>query len=444
MSDVLNVGLNKVTLEISLERNSVHEVESKLTKTAEVTPSSSKREKFIFSDKTEYLLPEAINLNSMPIRQAEKVALMLKNRDAAFFHSDFDLGYCDLIPHTIQLKDNKPVNLSYRRIPPHEVEEVRKVLQEMLDKGIIRKSSSCYGSPIVIVRKKNGSIRLCVDYRQVNEKSELDAFPLPRISEALEALRKSKIFSSLDLAHGYFQVAMDPKSIPVTAFRVPWGLFEFTRLPQGLKNSPSTFQRIMEFIFGDLNLISILLYLDDILIFSPNFEQHIENLDTVLECLIKNGLKLNGKKCSLFQTKLLYLCHVVSENGIGVDPNKIKQILDWPVPKTMEELRSFLGLASYYRKFVKNFSQIVAPLNQLMSQVQEKAGKQIPLAWDQSATDALGEIKQLLTRAPVLVYPDFNKQFVVEVDAALSGLGVCLSQYNDQGELHPVAYASRG
>ena len=252
----------------------------------------------------------------------------------------------------------------------------------MLDKGIIRKSSSCYGSPIVIVRKKNGSIRLCVDYRQVNEKSELDAFPLPRISEDLKALGKSKIFSSLDLAHGYFQLAMDPKSIPVTAFRVPWGLFEFTRLPQGLKNSPSTFQRIMEFIFGDLNLISILLYLDDIFIFSPNFEQHIENLDTVLERLIKNGLKLNGKKCSLFQTKLLYLGHVVSESGIGVDPNKIKRILDWPVPKTMDELRSFLGLASYYRKFVKNFSQIVAPLNQLMSQVQEKAGKQIPLALD--------------------------------------------------------------
>ena len=159
----------------------------------------------------------------------------------------------------------------------------------MIDRGIIRRSSSPFGSPIVIVRKKDNSIRLCIDYRKVNARTLLDAFPLPRIEEALEVLANTQLYTSLDLAHGYFQIAMDPESIPITAFRVPWGLFEFTRMPQGLKNSPATFQRVMELIFGDLNYSSLILYLGDVLVFSQDFEQHVERLETVLKRLIQNG-----------------------------------------------------------------------------------------------------------------------------------------------------------
>ena len=315
----------------------------------------------------------------------------------------------------------------------------------MIDRGIIRRSSSPFGSPIVIVRKKDNSIRLCIDYRKVNARTLLDAFPLPRIEEALEVLANTQLYTSLDPAHGYFQIAMDPESIPITAFRVPWGLFEFTRMPQGLKNSPATFQRVMELIFGDLNYSSLILYLDDVLVFSQDFEQHVERLETVLKRLIQNGLKLNGKKCNLFQEKLLYLGHIVSKNGIEADPNKIQKFENWPIPQTVEDLRSFIGLASYYRRYIKNFAVIVAPLHKLVTLTLKKAGKPpSSLDWSEESNMSFEVLKALLVHAPVLAYPNFKEPFIVEVDASLRGLGACLSQYNQKGELHPIAFASRG
>lgn len=312
--------------------------------------NSADREVFKCTSGEEILLPLGVSLKDLDQAQAEKAAKLFDLHKAAFSNGDYDLGYCDIIPHKIRLKDDKPISLPYRRIPPHEVEEVKRELQKMLDRGVIRKSSSCYGSPIVIVRKKNGSIRLCIDYRRVNAKTVPDAFPLPRIEEALEALGNATLFSALDLAHGYFQVAMHPDSIPITAFRVPWGLFEMIRLPMGLCNSPATFERIVEHILGDLNYTSVLLFLDDILCFSNTFDQHIERLGTVLERLTKYGLKLNGKKCKFFQTQVLYLGHMVSSAGISVDPGKIQRIITWPIPKSADELRSALGLFSYYRR----------------------------------------------------------------------------------------------
>ena len=193
----------------------------------------------------------------------------------------FDLGYCDLIPHEIKVCDDKPINLPYRRIVPSQAAEVKKLLQDLLDRNVIQRSKSQYASPVVLVRKKNGQLRLCIDYRCLNAKTEKDAFPLPRIEETLESLGGSRLFSSLDLAHGYFQVAMHHDSVHRTAFRVPWGLYEFLRLPQGLINSPSTFQRIMESIFADMNLSELVLYLDDLLVFSTTVEEHLERLSKV-------------------------------------------------------------------------------------------------------------------------------------------------------------------
>ena len=416
-------------------------------KTTEAMEVGSKREIFICRSGEEITLPLGVDLSNLDLIEGEKVAKLFQHRAEAFSNGDYDLGFCDLIPHKIQLCDNKPVNLPYRRIPPHEVNEIKQELQKMLNKGVIRKSASPYGSPIVIVRKKYGAVRLCVDYRRLNSKTLPDAFPLPRIEESLEALDNARLFSALDLHHGYFQVAMDPESIPATAFRVPWGLFEFLRLPQGLKNSPSTFQRIIEHILGDLNFTSLLLYLDDILIFSDTMDQHIERLDKVLERLIQFGLKLNGKKCNFFQKEVRYLGHIVNKEGISVDPSKIKKIVNWPKPKTAEELRSFIGLASYYRRFIRNFSRIVSPLYSLINdrQEQEKAGKQVSgINWGSESEQAFITLKDLLTDSPVLAYPDFKKEFVVEVDASLQGLGACLSQYDEKKELHPIAFASRG
>ena len=393
-------------------------------------------------------LPIGVELPEMQSEQRARVVDLFNRYDQAFSKGDFDVGCCQLIPHEIRLIDKTPVSLPYRRIPPSQVEEVKAQLQHMLSQGIIRRSSSPYGSPVVLVRKKSGKLRLCVDYRRLNAKTLFDAFPLPRIEETLDALEGSCLFTSIDLAHGYYQVAMMQDSIPLTAFRVPWGLYEFLRMPQGLKTSPSTFQRIMELIFGDLNFNSLILYLDDVLIFSDSFDEHLCRLEIVLKRLIQNGLKLNGKKCSFLQKELLYLGHVVSASGVAVDPAKVQRIIDWPTPEDKEQLRSFQGLASYYRRFVPNFSKVVAPLNSLLNEPHDQltAGKprKQSILWTDVADSAFKQVKQLLTTAPVLIYPNFRQEFIVEVDASLQGLGACLGQVTSDGLLHPIAYASRG
>ena len=407
-------------------------------------PSCESQEEFTFQDGTKYLLPPGISLKSCGREEAAKVAELIRKYDAAFSKGPLDLGKCDLIPHEIQVTSDKQVNLPYRRIPPHLMPEVRGLLQDLLAKGIIRKSASSYASPVVLVKKKDGTIRLCIDYRRLNSVTVKDSFPLPRIEETLEALGGSRFFSSLDLAHGYFQVAMHENSIDKTAFRVPWGLFSFNRLPQGLCNSPCTFQRIMEAIFGDLNLSQVVLYLDDILVFSSTFDEHLERLGLVLERLICHGLKLKGTKCQLFRTEVKHLGHVVNGSGVTVDPEKVERVSSWPVPKTSDQLRSFLGLASYYRRFVPNFSAIAAPLHSLTNKSDEKAGKSNRLPpWPDDADAAFRELKKLLCQAPVLAYPCFSKEFSLEVDASLKGLGACLTQVGEDGLAHPVAYASR-
>ena len=408
-------------------------------------PLGEDGETFVFSDGSEYVLPPGLSLKDLSGKDAEAAARLIQKHSKAFSASPLDLGCCDLIPHEIKLTDNKPVNLPYRRVVPNQMVEIKSLLQDLLNRKIIRRSVSPYASPIVVVRKKNGQLRLCIDYRCLNAKTQKDAFPLPRIDETLESLGGANLFSSLDLTHGYFQVAMHPESVAKTAFRVPWGLYEFLRLPQGLTNSPSTFQRVMELIFGDLNLTEVVLYLDDVLVFSTTFAEHIDRLDKVFTRLEDNGLKLKGSKCKLFQTSVSHLGHVVSSQGISVDPDKVSRIQNWPTPTNAGQLRSFLGLASYYRRYVKNFSSIAAPLHALSVRSQEKAGKAHgPFLWTSEADEAFKVLKQALCEAPVLAFPRFDRDFVLEVDASLRGLGACLSQRDDEGDLHPVAYASRG
>ena len=209
---------------------------------------------------------------------------------------------------------------------------MKTLLQGFLDQGLIRRSSNNYASVIVLVKKKSGALRLCADYRQLNAKCLKDAFHLPRIEESLEAMDGACLFSSLDLAHGYFQVTMHPDSISKTDFvpdsSVPWGLYEFTRMPQGLMNSPSTFQRIMEIIFGYLNLSEVVLYLDDVLMYSKTVSEHITRLEKVFKRFSEHGPKLNAAKCKLFQPQVAYLGHVVSKDGVAVDTDKIARIRD--------------------------------------------------------------------------------------------------------------------
>ncbi|KAL7851957.1 hypothetical protein SRHO_G00177420 [Serrasalmus rhombeus] len=372
---------------------------------------------------------------------------LLQRYSSVFSQNEGELGCTSLIEHEIPLFDDAPVKQRYRRLPPSQYELVKGHIQELLDRKVIRASCSPYSSPVVVVQKKDGTIRLCVDYRQLNSKTRKDAYPLPRIDESLDALGGAQFFSTLDLASGYNQVPMAEHDKAKTAFCTPFGLFEFNRMPFGLCNAPSTFQRLMERIFGDERFQSLLLYLDDIVIFSSTFDLHLQRLETVLKRLQQNNLKLKLAKCHFFQSQVKYLGHVISSAGVATDPEKIKAVSEWERPRTVTQLRSFLGFASYYRRFVEGFAKHASPLHRLVAVLQggKRKVKSKPLEghWSEACEEAFKSLKSKLVCAPVLGYADFSKPFVLEIDASHMGLGAVLSQ-DQEGGRRPIAYASRG
>ena len=390
--------------------------------------------------------------------QLSRLQELLKKHLHVFSSGDDDLGYTTSAKHGIDLTgDDRPIRVPHRRVPPHLQQEVKEHLEKWLKQGIIRESKSAWAFQSVLVRKKDGKLRLCIDYRPLNKITHKDAYPLPRIDEALEALKGARFFSSLDLAQGYLQCAMKEEDINKTAFRVgSGGLYEFLRMPFGLCNAPATFQRLMENILGDQAYIILLLYLDDILVYASTIDEMLERLDLVFTRLGEHGLKIKPDKCHLFNKETAYLGHVVSEQGIATDPEKIRTVLEWPVPKSETELRSFLGLAGYYRRFVEGFSKIAAPLHALLGPTSKrkrtKQQRMGPMAqpfvpfkekWTPECDTAFQRLKEMLTSPPVLAYPDFTKPFVVETDASLHGLGAVLSQDHD-GRRRVICYASRG
>lgn len=336
----------------------------------------------------------------------------------------------------------------YRRIPPSQYELARNHIQQLLQSGIIRESSNPYSSPIVLVLKKDGTLRMCVDYRMLNAKTRKDAFPLPRIEESLDALAGAQWFSTLDLASGYSQVEMAEKDKVKTAFCTPFGLFEFNRLPFGLCNAPGTFQRLMERLFGDCRYQSLLLYLDDVIVFSSSIQQHLERLEQVFSRLQTQGLKVKLAKCHFFQKRVRYLGHVVSAEGVSTDPDKVAVVRDWKRPDNLAELRSFLGFASYCRRFIAGFSSMAGPLNRLVAKLLppgrkgKTPRKLLAEAWDAECDQSFHALKTALITTPVLAYADFRNPFVLEVDASHEGLGAVLSQ-EQGGKLRPIAFASR-
>ena len=360
-----------------------------------------------------------------------------------FAMDSLDLGRTDLVQHHITLTDYTPIKDRYRRIPPHQYDEVRKHLKEMMEIGAIRRSNSPRASPVVLVRKKDGALRFCIDLRRLNARTVKDAYSLPRIEDALDSLNGACLFTSLDLKSGYWQVELDPESVPLTAFTVgPLGFFECTRMPFGLTNAPATFQRLMESCLGELHLDWCIIYLDDIIIFSKTPEEHLTRLEAVFERLAAAGLKLKPSKCELFQTSLKYLGHIVSEKGIATDPTKIEAIRNWPVPKTVTDVRSFAGFTNYYRKFIKDYAKVARPLNELISGDNAKKKRQL-VQWNEKCQEAFEKLKQICMNSPVLAYADYQKPFVVHTDASTLGLGAVLSQRQEDGKERVIAYASQ-
>lgn len=343
--------------------------------------------------------------------QVSMVTDLVNQYSDVFSKGEGDIGLSTTVTHRIRTKDDHPVRVPHRRVPPQHWEELRQHLKQWIDKGIIRESASAYAAPIVIVRKKNGDLRMCIDYRGLNAKTHFDAYPLPRIEEALDVLRGAKYFCSLDLAHGYYQVPVAEEDIPKTAFRSgTGGLYEFTRMCFGLAGAPATFMRLMDKLFGDLNFRDVLIYLDDILVFGSTIEETLGRLETVLQRLQKENLKVKPAKCQMLHRKLRYLGHLVSEDGVAPDPGKLSAIRDWPRPSDARDVRKFLGLAGYYRRFVPQFAKVAQPLHLLVGGTGRKGKKpppQPPWNWSSECETAWQSLKDALTSAPILGYPDF-------------------------------------
>ena len=375
--------------------------------------------------------------------QHERVRKVIENYSFLFAMNSLDLGRTDIVKHHIELKDYKPIKDRYCRIPPHQCEEVQKHLKEMLDIGAIRCSNSPWASPVVLVCKKDGSLRFCIDLRKLNAQTVKDAYSLPRIEDALDSLNGACIFTSLDLKSGYWQVELDEESIPLTAFTVGLlGFYECVRMPFGLTNAPATFQRLMESCLGELHLDWCIIYLDDIIIFSKNPDDHITRLEGVFEKLAKAGLKLKPSKCEFFRSSLKYLGHIVSKDGIATDPRKIEAIQKWPRPKTVTDVRSFTGFTNYYRKFIKGYAKIARPLHELTSGNNAKRKTQ-KVDWNIRCNESFKALKSICSDCPVLAYADYTKPFVLHTDASTTGLGAVLYQKQEDGKERVIAYASR-
>ena len=369
-------------------------------------------------------------------KQQRDVSSLLKEFSDVFSSSPEDIGRTNIVTHRINTGDSLPIKQQARRLPLHKRQEAQKEVTKMLDRGIIEPSCSPWASPIVLVKKPDGSTRFCLDYRKLNAVTVKDSYPLPRIDDTLDALVGSRWFSTLDLSSGYWQVEVAEEDRPKTAFTTgAGGLYQFKVMPFGLCNAPATFERLMEQILLGLPWEILLIYLDDVIVYAKTFEEMLARLRTVLSRLRDAQLKLSPKKCSLFQSEVKYLGHVISHEGVSTDPLKIAAISDWPVPTNIRDLRSFLGLCSYYRRFVRGFAELAKPLYKL----QEKGASYV---WSEDCERSFARLKKCLTATPILAFPSVDNEFILDTDASNSGVGAVLSQVSS-GEEKVVAYYSR-
>ena len=368
------------------------------------------------------------------------VYLLLFDRFHKFFtHTP---GRTHIIQHHIDLiAGTKPRNSPPYRYAPARRKIIEEKLTEMLDQGVITPSKSPWASPVVLAPKKDGSTRFCIDYRKLNDVTIRDAYPIPRIDDTLDALQHAKFFSTLDLRSGYWQVEMDPNSRPITAFVTHKGLFECAVMPFGLTNAPATFQRLMDIVLAGLKWQCCLVYLDDIIIYSSTFDQHLLDLRNVLSALADAHLTLKASKCNFCRREMKFLGHLVTPDGIKPDPGLISTIVQFSQPEKIKDIQAFLGLTGYYRRFIPNYAKITEPLLKLLRSQQSPTHPTL-LAWDDDCTTAFETLKQRLISSPIMHTPDFTYPFILELDACEYGIGCILTQeYNNRK--YVIAYASR-
>ena len=371
-------------------------------------------------------------------QQKDELLCLLWEYSDIFLKKGDKLGCTDVLDFEIKLKDGaRPFKASPYRSNPKLRKEISQQVKEMLDDDIIRPSVSPYGSPVLLVSKPDGSYRMVIDYRYLNSQTVVDNFPMIRISDSLESLgsSKAKYFSTLDLQSGYHQVPIAESSKQYTAFVTHDGLYEFNRMSFGLTNAPACFSRLMTRVLQNLNWEIALLYLDDIIVFSKDFEDHMTNLQAIFQRLRKANLTLKPTKCVFGREKIKFLGHIVSAAGIEPLPDKCQAVQEFPTPRKVRDVRAFLGLVGYYRKYIKDYSKIAAPLTDLTK-------KEIPFQWSDPCEAAFQTLKKKLTEAPILAYPDYNSDYILYTDASSEAIGMVLSQIQD-GQEKVISYGGK-
>lgn len=349
---------------------------------------------------------------------------------------DLTIGQTNLVRHTIETGDAKPIKQRYYTMSPARQKLVEEELENMLKLGIVEPSRSPWSSPIVLLDKPDGTRRFCVNYKALNSVTKPDAYPLPKVTHILDRLRDARYLSSLDIKSAFWQIPLDPDSKEKTAFTVPGrGLYHFNAMPFGLSNAPATWQRFIDNVLGPELEVNVFVYLDDIVLVSSDFDKHLEILDKVLGRLKDAKLTLNKAKCQFCRSELKYLGYMVDSRGLRVDPSKVEAILQIPVPKNAKEVRQYVGTASWYRRFIPDFSTRLYPLTSMLK-------KGIKFVWTDEAQRAFDYIRSCLIKSPILSCPNFEKPFSVACDASGVGLGAVLTQCTDEGEV-VIAYASR-
>jgi len=431
---VVNPTLNPVKLKNGTHLVELHEVEEMCDTPEAPGNVASIADTPVAAVPTSAL--EKISLQHLSDHRKSQVCKVLAQYPRLFSGDKFAIGEVPDIVHEIPTQEKHPLCQRQWRLPEAAKRHIREECEQMLKAGVIEPSSSPWLSPVVLVKKKDGTLRFCVDYRNLNSVTIADSYPLPRMDELLDELGGTSVFTLLDSRSAYWSIPVKPEDRPKTAFSDGHRLYQFRRMPFGLCTAPSTFQRTVNLVLSPVLGKHTIAYLDDIVVHSATFEEHIKHLNETLLLLDKAGFKLNLEKCDFAVSNFRFLGYRVTPQGFLPDPEKVKSIEEMLPPKNQKGVRRFLGAAGFFRKFVPKYAKIAAPLTRLTR-------KDVRFVWGPDQRDAFIKLKDLLITAPVLAKPDFEKNFELHTDASQVAIGACLMQTDDQNELHPIAYFSR-
>ena len=407
-----------------------------IIKTSQNTKSVNTQSKTV---NTQQKLSFDLSNSDLNAKQKQELTQFLhKNRDifASGYH---ELGQCNTYLHKIETDPNsKPVKMPFYRTTPSNHSEINRQVEDLLKNDIIQESNSEWHSPCLLVKKASGEFRLVTDFRKLNKITKPMSFPLPRLECVFDTIGQShaQIFTSLDLHSAFLQIGMHPDSRHKAAFITQNGIYEYKRMPYGLMNAPVSFQMVMTQVLRGLTWRQCLIYLDDILVFSETFDDHLTHLNQIFSRLRNANLKLKPSKCDFAAKEIKYLGHIISKHGVRTDPEKTKAVSTFPLPKTQKDVRSFLGMCNYYRKFVQNYSKITSPLNNLLC-------KDVKFEWTDECQNSFDSLKKALVSSPILSYPDMSRNFTLTCDASSSAIGFVLGQLDGNGKEHVIAYGGR-